>query len=464
MPEGRLTRVQDRENMSINESDSENKRRSPGGIGITHRGDKYEATYSIPKEQLPPDSSRKRITAWGDSERSATTALIEKLQSSTLPTIPTKKQEEELRKILGNDGILQSGDDAESFDRHLGPTLSEWVEEWKINWMHDSLQESTRNVYFGHINTYILPFIGHRHLNRLSTKALKAEWWLPICNLRKRDADGQITDKPLLGNSALANVYKTLRMLLITAHHKHGTRVGLTEALIEMPKHARPESDREVKKAAAKLREIFIDNPDKDDPRWSLFALSLIGLRQGERLAIKVSDIDLSDKEDPVIYINNQLAFSTSEGGWYLKDATKNGEPRVVPLWGVFLEAVETQLAWRKKWARQRDWNPNPAFVDLLFLQPGGKLWSRRQDSPAWHEFVGEGIRGHLARHVTGHILAEEGIGVETAGLLLGHKSDAWAHYYRIASTREARRELRNIGARKSEDARVTSIKKKRPA
>ena len=450
--------------MSIDEGNSGPKRRSPGGIGITRRGGKYEATYSIPKFQLPPGSARKRITAWGDSERNATTALIEKLQASALPAIPTKKQEEELQKILGADGILEIGANIAGDGSHLGPTLTEWVEEWKINWMHDSLQESTRNVYFGHINTYILPFIGHRHLSKLSTKVLNEEWWERICELRKTDKDGHSTDEPLLGNSARANIYKTLRMLLITAHHKHGTRVGLTEKLIEMPKHARPESDREVKEAASKLRGIFIDNPDKDDPRWSLFALSLIGLRQGERLAISVSDVDFSDADDPVIYINNQMDFLATKGGWYLKDATKNGDPRVVPLWGVFLESVQTQLEWRKKWAKSKDWNPDPAFADLLFLQPGGKLWTRRQDSPAWHEFVGPGIRGHLARHVTGHLLAEEGIGVDTAKLLLGHKSDAWAHYYRIASTREARRELRNIGARGRGNATITPIRTKRGA
>lgn len=467
MREGRLTRVQNRKKMSTNESNSENKRRSPGGIGITRRGDKYEATYSIPKSQLPPSSARKRITAWGDSERRATVALMEKLQASSValaqPMNPSAEQEEELRKILGSDGVLKEGEYIERPRMDLGPTLRQWVEEWEENWMKSSIQESTRNIYFGHINTYILPLIGHRHLQELSAKVLKKEWWDVIGQMRK-EKDGVLTDEPLLGNSALANIYKTLRMLLVTAHHKHDTRVSLTESLIEMPKHARPESDREVKKAAAKLREIFIDNPDRDDPRWSLFALSLIGLRQGERLAISVGDIDLSDKEDPVIYINNQLAFLTSEGGWYLKDATKNGEPRAVPLWGVFLEAVEAQLAWRKKWERQRDWNPEPAFADLLFLQPGGKLWTRRQDTPAWHEFVGPGIRGHLARHVTGHILAEEGIGIESAKLLLGHKSDVYAHYYRIASTREAGRELRNIVPRKNEDAKVTPIKRKRPA
>ena len=453
--------------MSAEDSENESKRRSPGGIGITHRGDKYEATYNVPKHQLPEGSARKRITAWGETEASATAALIEKLQnlssSKDARQNPTKRQEAELQKILGADGILRGDEHLEGSNRDLGPTLAEWVEEWKYNWMHQSLQESTKNRYFGRINTYVLPFLGHRHLNELSTRVLNDEWWVKICDLLKLDENGKPTDKPLLGNSARANVYKVLRMLLITAYHKHGTRVGLTEHLIEMPKHSRPESDREVKEAAAKLRKLFIDNPDKEDPMWSLFALSLLGLRQGERLALRVSDIDLSDKDDPVIYINRQLDFLTSQGGYYLKDITKNGEPRVIPLWGIFLEAVETRLALRKKWMRSKDWNPDPKFADLLFLQPNGKLWHGKLDTQAWHKYV-PGMRGHLARHVTGHILADEGIGLETAGMLLGHKSYAWAHYYRVASTREARRELRNIGARGRGEATITPIKKAKKA
>ena len=431
--------------MSTKKITEPSKRRSPGGIGITKRADKYEATYSIPRSQLPEGSPRRRITAWGESERAATAALMEKLQA---PAILSKKQEEEMRKQFGRDGVLEAGEYQEPDRGDEGPTLAQWVEEWKVDYIHDDLEESTKKIYFHHLNTYILPFIGERHLNDLSAKVLKREWWDVITQMRKVDKNGEPTERPLLGPSARANVYKTLRQVLITAYHKHRTRVALSPRLIPIPKTSRPESDQEVKIAADKLRKIFIDEPDKEDPRWSLFALSLMGLRQGERLAIRVSDIDLSDSEDPVIYIHRQLDFLKERGGWYLKDVTKNGEPRAVPLWGVFLEAVEKQLALRKKWSKRKDWNPKPQFADLLYLQPGGKLWTRRQDTPAWHEFVGKGIRGHLARHATGYILAEEGIGLESAKLLLGHKSDVYAYYYRIASTREAGRELRTIKPR----------------
>lgn len=39
--------------MSVTKSKKEAKRRAPGGIGITIRGEKFGVTYHIPKEQLP---------------------------------------------------------------------------------------------------------------------------------------------------------------------------------------------------------------------------------------------------------------------------------------------------------------------------------------------------------------------------------------------------------------------------
>ena len=442
--------------MSATTSKNEAKRRAPGGIGITMRGEKFEATYNIPKDQLPVGAPRKRITAWGESEASAISALMKKRQLSTTTPLPAEElneeQEGEMDRRLGSDGVLAEGEYYEHPTRQKTPTLNEWVEEWKEDWIDDSLQESTRRIYFGHIRDYILPYIGQYPLNDLTPKILKRQWLVPISALRKVK-NGVVSEEPLLGESALANVHKTLRKLLITAYHKHGTHVSLSQTLFPMPQQERPESDSEVIELTAKLRKLIIDEPDKENPYWSLFALSLVGLRQAERLGICLSDIDLRDRENPVIYVKHQLAFLKSKGGWYLKKETKNGQIRPVPLWGVFLEAVEKQLAMRKEWQEQDDWNPDPAFADLLFLQPGGKLWTRRQDTPAWHQYVGPGIRGHLARHATAHILAEQGISSETAGLLLGHMSDAYRQYYRSGSFNGMGNELREAEAKSKTQA-----------
>ena len=438
------------------------KRRQKGGIGITKRGNRYEATYSVPKSQLPPGKERQRVTAWGETELAATAALLDKLRQTQLsPELPkalTRSQETETRTLLGPDGSDVKGTKRAKYVNDLGPLLKDWADEWQQHWI-GGVQYSTKQVYLGHIDNYILPYLGEYHLNELSALVLKSRWWDPIGALCKVK-DGIVTDEPLLGNATRSNIYKTLRIILTTAHHKLGTRIALTERLIAIPKHHRPETDREVKAAAKRLRKIFIESPDHEDPRWSLFALSLIGLRQAERLAIRVSDIEFEHDDGPILHIQQQLDFAKVKGGWYLKNGTKSGPHRELPLWGTYLEAVKKQLEWRAKWIEEAgaDWNPPRGFEDLLYLQPGGKLWTRRQDAPAWKEFVGEGIRGHLARHITGHMLAEDGISMETAKMFLGHKSDAWATYYRIADTAAARRELLNAERRSLGDATIHDL------
>lgn len=425
-------------------------RRPRGGIGITMRGDKYEATYNIPKAQLPAGAPRTRITAHGDTEQSATMNLLAKLKQGNLnppePGVLSPSQEAETSELLGADGRDIKGERKAKYADDLGPLLRDWAQEWLDDWMNQ-IQESTRNVYVGHLNTYILPYLGDYHLNELSAKKLKTEWWDKIGELKKVRG-GIETDEPLLGAFARGNVYKTLRKVLTTAHHKIGTRVSLTEKLIKKPEGNRPETDREITRASQHLIDLFFTNPDKSDPRWSLFILSLLGLRQAERLGLRVSDIHFDDPDGPILEVRKQLDFLKSKGGWYIKDTTKNGQPREIPLFGIFIEALELQLERRQAWAQQPDWHPDPKFADLLFLQEGGRLWTRRQDTPAWHEFVGPGIRGHLARHITGQILAQQGISLDVAMKVLGHKSEALATYYRTISAQQTRTELtRGMGS-----------------
>ena len=75
---------------------------------MTMRGNKYEATYNIPKAQLPEGAPRIRITAHGDSEQAATAALLAKLQAQhvnpPLPATLTATQEAETTAVLGPDG------------------------------------------------------------------------------------------------------------------------------------------------------------------------------------------------------------------------------------------------------------------------------------------------------------------------------------------------------------------------
>lgn len=399
-----------------------------GAIGFTTRGDRIEATYNVPAKDLPPGSKRKRITAQGSTPAEAQKRLLAKLAEENIK--------------------------ARSNPEAGGPTFGEFLDEWFEDYVRYGVQESTMKVYLGHINTYIKPHLGHFPIESMTINDIKVHFWDKVLNMKKVK-NGVETDEPLLGDFALNNLLRTLRMSIEAASEKYDTRVKkLTDRYIKKRQVGRPETNTEVEEGAARLRKLFYEDLDRNNPLWSHFMLVLLGLRQAERLGLQMKSVVITEKK-AVLRIYQQLDFSTSKGGWYLKDTTKNGAPREIKLYGEFLEAMKKRLEIRERWSQQPDWNPDPKFADLLFLGEGGKLITRRQDTPMWHS-LGVEMRGHLARHITGHMLAEDGVSQETAKTILGHKSDAYLHYYRMISSESAGQELKKLykpGRKRNDDS-----------
>lgn len=391
------------------------ERRVRGGIGITKRGNKYEATYNIPKADLPEGSPRVRITAQGDSEREAQRKLLAKIRT----------RKEDLKP--------------KTTPIHSTVTVGEWLDEWIEDYVRYNVQESTLLQYTGHIKYHIKPYIGHLVLETMTTRDIKVLWWEKLQSKRKI-VNKVETNEPLLATSALTNVARTLRMALNAASDKYDVKNRFSGTLFKLKRPSQPETPTQIEHSVQKIVKVFYEDLDKDDPRWSRFMMALLGLRQAERLGLEVKSVILEGRT-PKLLIYKQLAFLRSRGGQYLKNATKNGQPREIPLFGEFLEAVKLQIERREQWSKEPDWNPDPQFKDLLFLQPGGKLLTRKKDNADWHA-LGLDMRGHIARHATAQILADQRVSKRTAKVILGHKSDVLEAYYVRLSTNAAKREM----------------------
>ena len=187
---------------------------------------------------------------------------------------------------------------------------------------------------------------------------------------------------------------------------------------------------------------LFYEDLDHEDEKWARYLFCLLGLRQAERLGLSTHSIDLTEGAERLI-INQQLAWDSTQGKLILKNATKNGEPRSIPLFDIYLEAGKRLLVRREGFSSLPDWNPKEEFKDLLLLQEGGRVLTRQADTKGWRELTGGDMRGHIARHATGQLLAEKGMSEDVAKTILGHKSDALAHYYRTISTTFAHKQLR---------------------
>lgn len=412
------------------------QRRERGTYSLGQRGSRREACYTVPIAERSDPSKRERICAQGATDAEAVANLMAKLRANgkSLPAAPSNST-----AVAAVPTTSRAPYDPNRPGSDF--TFDEWAEEWKRDWIGGQ-GDDTRDRYFGHIRNHISPHIGTYTLDRLSAKVLKEKWW-DVIQAKRKKRGGVETDEPLLSASGLSNVYKTLRMVLTAAHDKLHSPMNLKASLFHPPHQGeRPETDEEIAAITQRLLRLFWYELPRDDPRWARFMLALYGLRIGERCGLTVSSVDLTNPKKPVLRVRQQLAFAKQPEGWKLKPATKNGTERVLPLFGVYLEAAQRLLAQRAELAARPDWNPEPKFQDLLMLGPGGKLITTRQDAAMWKELTGGDLRGHVARHATGQIFAELDVSPDVAKLILGHQSDTYGHYYRTISTRHAHDEL----------------------
>jgi integrase len=424
---------------------TEERKRRPKGTGSVYkRGDVWEAAYTIPKAQRAPGASARPITKQGPTEAKALANLMAHLRTlgvalpviagsgSTSQTLEERYGSEPTHRITNHDPNA--------------PGHSYTLEAWANEWLRDytgHVDEETRVRYEGHIRNHILPHLGQLTLDRLSAIVLIEDWWKVIKKKRKV-VRGVTTDKPLLNDPGLSAVYKTMRLVLKAAEDKIHVRNRLSARLIHPPHQGRrPETDREIEVMTKRLTDVFYREMNRDDPRWSFFLFALLGLRQGERLALSVDSIDLTPGKER-LHISKQVAWKTGTG-WVLKNSTKNGDVRTVPLFDEFLEAAVLLVDRHKRLTQSPQWvsNPDPAFASLLLQGDRGEVRHRKIDAKEWKEIIGSDERGHIARHATGQLLAEKGIAPDVAKILLGWRSDAYAHYYRTISIAFAGRALR---------------------
>jgi integrase len=147
-------------------------------------------------------------------------------------------------------------------------------------------------------------------------------------------------------------------------------------------------------------------------------------------------------KSNPRIIISQQLARYQDGSGWYLKRPKTPESVREIPLVEPFLSALRDYKKTQDIYKQSSDWNPGEGFEDLVFLKPNGSLITQNQDNTDWHtmltEYLGEDDpkwRGHLNRHITATLLAQNGVSAAIARRILGHSSEAMTYYYTSIST-----------------------------
>jgi integrase len=257
-----------------------------------------------------------------------------------------------------------------------GITLEAFVKEWRAS-VAVNLKGSSSRAMESHLRAHILPKLGSLRLTEITTKAVQS-FVAYLANGRSR--------------KTCENVVLTLSSILRTARAWEYSCGNFSLAGITMPragirKEKRSFTDEEVGKILKEARE----------PYGTIFAVTaFLGLRIGETLALRVSDVDFTQK---IIRVRQSVDAATRTIQAVKSDASSADLPLPTQL--------ETRL---RKHLRAHD-----GKIDLVFVNQIGRPFNanKLREKILHPLLVKLGIpRGgfHSARHGASSALFADGV------------------------------------------------------
>ncbi|GAB5896970.1 MULTISPECIES: tyrosine-type recombinase/integrase [Mycobacteriaceae] len=333
------------------------------------------------------------------------------------------------------------------------PTLAEFAAQWLAAREADpDLETSTVNGDRRRLTVHVLPRIGDKHLDAITTTMLNTLYAqlrteLPL-NLPATGRWSAANRKPLGANSVLkiATMMGDLfdsavddRHILDNPAKGRGVKTPKREAVV---KEAAPMTVWNQDQMTAFMLWLKETRKDSDYPLWATYAAT--GARRSEVLALRWSDIDMKNNR---VYIRRTLDV---EKPGHTK-APKNGHPRD---FGVTPTLIATLKEWRRLLASR---DINLVRGDRwVFPMPGA--WDRHRNANSTSEMFTRrvewaqkdlgadtlpSIHLHEVRHSAATILITNGVDVKTVSERLGHESvkitlDIYTHVTKQSDDRAA--------------------------
>lgn len=343
------------------------RKRNPNGAGtITKRKDgRYQCAVYV----LQPDGTRARKFAYGKTWQECDT-----------------KRRELLAKV--DQGVPVPTRSAK---------LSEWLPYWLDNVIKPRRKLSTYDKYESHVRLYLVPLLGSKRLESLAVADVRRF----LVRLEKETTAATAKESHRVLRSALSSA---CREELITRN---------VAKLVEPPRT----DNRELKPWSLDETLDFLA-ASRRDPLYAAFVLAIaMGLRRGEIIGLRWSDLDL---ENRVLYVRQQ---TQRRRGVLYDDDPKSRRRRVVPLPALCIAPL--------RWHRMRQ-SAARVKAGEKWHESGYVFTTRtgRQVEPrnVYRSFtrVAESaglrvIRLHDARHGCATLLTAAGVAPRVVMEILGH-------------------------------------------
>ncbi|WP_405653176.1 site-specific integrase [Streptomyces sp. NBC_01386] len=343
------------------------RKRNPNGAGsIWQRKDgRYEARVYVPQ----PDGTRKRKTVYG----------------ATWEECDTKRQELVRRDRQGIPTPTRSA------------KLSEWLPYWLAHYVEPRRKLSTYDKYETHVRLYLVPLLGTKRLESLSVADVRR------FITRMQNAHTAATAK---------EAHRVLRTAL-TAAVREELITRNVASLVEPPRV----KQREIRPWTLEETLAFLEAARRD-PLYAAFVLAVaMGLRRGELVGLRWSDVDLDNR---VLHVRQQ---TQRRRGTLYDDDPKSRRSRVVPMPALCI----APLRWHRLRQRETYARTGVAWSEsgYVFATRNGRPVEPRNVYRSFTRVAADAglrvVRLHDARHGTATLLTAAGVAPRVIMEILGH-------------------------------------------
>jgi integrase len=301
----------------------------------------------------------------------------------------------------------------------LAEFLAEWLETDHKNHIAYSTYIRYRSLAKNHIN----PLIGHYYLQEITPRLLT--WFLNEMKTNGQGARSQQQARALLSITLKsAEDQELIESNPVRKVRNPQNREG----------QINPLSINDVKRLLATYKGTYLS--------LRLHIALLCGLRQGEALGLRWSDLDI---ERGTIQIVTQM--QKVEGKYTFTNLKTHRSRRTIVLGQETLKVIQSHLKIIKKFRENvgLDWQE----LDLVFPREDGSPRSPKTDYDQWQDALKLcGIaprRLHDARHTAATLMYSQKIGIETISRALGHSSSAITSRLYVHSAEEPLRDAAEV-------------------
>lgn len=332
------------------------------------------------------------------------------------------KTRSEVAKKINN--LVNSINNGTFIDKKRNPTVEEWLTFWLNSYKKNSVKQKTYDQYEGVIRVHLIPAFGKHRLLELKESQL------------------QVFYNQLFVDGLSARTIHIINMVLSAALKKAvKSRLLLFNVCdaIELPKQVQ----KERRVLTPDEQECLLKELRRDEQGIMYIFALFTGLRRGEVLALKWSDVDLDNGTISVTKTLSRVKTYVDSGDktkLIVSEPKTETSKRLVPIVNTLIPMLKRQ---QKLTQKNND-------LDLVFPSEAGGYIDPGNYNRKFYKIVRRAglpkANPHSLRHSFATRALEAGVDLKTTQELLGHSSiDITANLYTHALMDHKKKEVSKL-------------------